>query len=146
MGRVASESSHHTRQAATIRMATIARRAWSRMGLAAGLRAAAAAAAGSSQSSKPFHKLLFRVAAVAAAPPPTPPPSPSPLPTRSSLAFARVATAATPMTWSAGGDNGVSGRARVPHPPRPYPTAGQGLTLVHFSAQLERFVWDRGCA
>jgi hypothetical protein len=25
-------------------------------------------------------------------------------------------------------------------------TNGQGLTLVHFSAQLERFVWDRGCA
>ena len=24
--------------------------------------------------------------------------------------------------------------------------SGQGLTLVHFSAQLERFVWDRGCA
>ena len=23
---------------------------------------------------------------------------------------------------------------------------GQGLTLVRFSAQLERFVWDRGCA
>ena len=22
----------------------------------------------------------------------------------------------------------------------------QGLTLVNFSAQLERFVWDRGCA
>jgi len=22
----------------------------------------------------------------------------------------------------------------------------QGLTLVHISAQLERFVWDRGCA
>jgi len=22
----------------------------------------------------------------------------------------------------------------------------QGLTLVHFSAQPERFVWDRGCA
>jgi hypothetical protein len=22
----------------------------------------------------------------------------------------------------------------------------QGLTLVHFSAQLERFVWCRGCA
>jgi len=22
----------------------------------------------------------------------------------------------------------------------------QGLTLVHFSAQLERFSWDRGCA
>ena len=22
----------------------------------------------------------------------------------------------------------------------------QGLTLVHLSAQLERFVWDRGCA
>jgi len=21
----------------------------------------------------------------------------------------------------------------------------QGLTLVHFSAQLERFLWDRGC-
>ena len=25
-------------------------------------------------------------------------------------------------------------------------TLGQGLTLVHFSAQLERFVWDRGYA
>jgi hypothetical protein len=24
--------------------------------------------------------------------------------------------------------------------------ASQGLTLVHFSAQLERFFWDRGCA
>jgi hypothetical protein len=23
---------------------------------------------------------------------------------------------------------------------------GQGLTLVNFSAQLERFLWDRGCA
>jgi hypothetical protein len=22
----------------------------------------------------------------------------------------------------------------------------QGLTLVHFSAQLERLLWDRGCA
>ena len=22
----------------------------------------------------------------------------------------------------------------------------QGLTLVHFSAQLQRFFWDRGCA
>jgi len=29
--------------------------------------------------------------------------------------------------------------------PAPAPE-GQGLTLVHFSAQLERFVWDRGCA
>ena len=25
------------------------------------------------------------------------------------------------------------------------PTVGQGLTLVHFSAQLERCLWDRGC-
>jgi len=25
-------------------------------------------------------------------------------------------------------------------------TTHQGLTLVHFSAQLERFPWDRGCA
>jgi len=24
--------------------------------------------------------------------------------------------------------------------------AVQGLTLVHFSAHFERFVWDRGCA
>jgi hypothetical protein len=24
--------------------------------------------------------------------------------------------------------------------------AWQGLTLVHLSAQLERFLWDRGCA
>jgi len=23
--------------------------------------------------------------------------------------------------------------------------AAQGLTLVHFSAQLKSFVWDRGC-
>jgi hypothetical protein len=28
----------------------------------------------------------------------------------------------------------------------PSAAGGQGLTLVHFSAQLERFVWDRGCA
>ena len=26
-----------------------------------------------------------------------------------------------------------------------YVGAGQGLTLVHFSAQLKRFLWDRGC-
>jgi len=25
-------------------------------------------------------------------------------------------------------------------------TEQQGLTLVHSSAQLERFFWDRGCA
>jgi len=25
-------------------------------------------------------------------------------------------------------------------------TAAQGLTLVRFFAQIERFVWDRGCA
>jgi len=25
-------------------------------------------------------------------------------------------------------------------------TSFQGLTLVHFSAQAERFAWDRGCA
>jgi len=24
-------------------------------------------------------------------------------------------------------------------------TRRQGLTLVHFSAQLKRFLWDRGC-
>jgi len=30
--------------------------------------------------------------------------------------------------------------SRVPAP------SSQGHTLVHFSAQLERFVWDRGCA
>jgi hypothetical protein len=29
----------------------------------------------------------------------------------------------------------------MPSGPGPW---GQGLTLVHFSAQLERFVWDRG--
>ena len=28
----------------------------------------------------------------------------------------------------------------------PNATPRQGLTLVHFSAQLERFVWDRECA
>jgi len=30
--------------------------------------------------------------------------------------------------------------------PRAMYDLGQGLTLVHFSAQLERFVWDRGGA
>jgi len=30
---------------------------------------------------------------------------------------------------------------------RPFPDGThQGLTLVHFSAQLERFVWEKGCA
>ena len=35
------------------------------------------------------------------------------------------------------------------HTARPASTSfasRQGLTLVQFSAQLERFVWDRGCA
>jgi hypothetical protein len=27
-----------------------------------------------------------------------------------------------------------------------FPPSRQGLTLVHFRAQLERFVWDRECA
>jgi hypothetical protein len=30
--------------------------------------------------------------------------------------------------------------------PRTSTTTRQGLTLAHSSAQLERFVWDRGCA
>ena len=30
--------------------------------------------------------------------------------------------------------------------PRPGGQGHEGLTLVHFSPQLERFVWDRGCA
>jgi len=25
------------------------------------------------------------------------------------------------------------------------PASGQGLTLVHFKAQLEHYLWDRGC-
>jgi hypothetical protein len=38
-----------------------------------------------------------------------------------------------------------------PNPPHPLRRdrclrRRQGLTLVHFSAQLERFLWDRGCA
>jgi hypothetical protein len=37
---------------------------------------------------------------------------------------------------------GVSGDRHHPLPP----PSGQGLTLVHFSAQVERFVCDRGCA
>jgi hypothetical protein len=28
----------------------------------------------------------------------------------------------------------------------PLALEGQGLTLVHFSAQLERFLWHKGCA
>jgi hypothetical protein len=27
-----------------------------------------------------------------------------------------------------------------------YPGKGQGLTIVPLSAQLKRFVWDRGCS
>jgi len=30
-------------------------------------------------------------------------------------------------------------------PPRPASSASSGLTLVHISAQRERFVWNRGC-
>jgi len=29
---------------------------------------------------------------------------------------------------------------------KPCAAASQGLTLAHFKAQLERFLWDRGCA
>jgi len=42
-------------------------------------------------------------------------------------------------------------RAAAPHlaasswPSAADSTSRQGLTVVHFSAQLERFVWDRGC-
>ena len=36
------------------------------------------------------------------------------------------------------GEGGTSSEAASPWE--------QGLTLVQFSAQLERFVWDRGCA
>jgi len=36
----------------------------------------------------------------------------------------------------------ASSRLEPHSPDRP----GQGLTLVHFSAQLERFLWDRWCA
>ena len=37
----------------------------------------------------------------------------------------------------------------MPTPPTPQMSCyeqRQGLTLVHVSAQLERFTWDRGCA
>jgi len=40
----------------------------------------------------------------------------------------------------------------VEHGPLPsvdedgFDTTTQGLTLVHFSAELERFLWDKGCA
>jgi hypothetical protein len=40
----------------------------------------------------------------------------------------------------------------VPQPPEApstntaSPAVSQGLTHVYFSAQLKRFVWDRGCA
>ena len=36
--------------------------------------------------------------------------------------------------------------SRRTHTSRPTGTRDQGLTLAHFSAQLERFYWDRGCA
>jgi hypothetical protein len=44
---------------------------------------------------------------------------------------------------SASASMGV-GAAAAPAPDAS-PTAGQGLTLVHSSAQLERFLWDKGC-
>jgi hypothetical protein len=46
---------------------------------------------------------------------------------------ARVAAAATAAAIPSKGENVVL-------------LARQGLTLVHFSAQLERCVWDGGCA
>jgi hypothetical protein len=41
------------------------------------------------------------------------------------------------------GDGGAGASAGVD---LPFAYGRQGLTLVHFSAQLERLVWDRGCA
>jgi hypothetical protein len=37
-------------------------------------------------------------------------------------------------------------RAAAPNSSKAKKSCRQGLTLVHFSAQLECFVWDRGCA
>jgi len=46
---------------------------------------------------------------------------------------------------SAASDREYGSVARVVTRPPP-PLHGQGLTLVHFSPQLERFLWDRGGA
>jgi len=37
------------------------------------------------------------------------------------------------------------GGSLIGHSPDLVANARQGLTLVHFSAQRKRFLWDRGC-
>ena len=39
--------------------------------------------------------------------------------------------------------HGIDYNAEIPFEKKPAP--GQGLTLVHFSAQRKRFWWDKGC-
>jgi hypothetical protein len=64
----------------------------------------------------------------------------------------RAEEAAEAECWT---EETEDGRRRTEEVPRHSGIAGateqqleewQGLTLVHFSAQLERFLWDRGCA
>jgi hypothetical protein len=53
----------------------------------------------------------------------------------------------TPRAWRAWcGAGGITTPACPARGPPSRRRCGQGLTLVHFSAQLEHFVWDRGCA
>jgi len=71
-----------------------------------------------------------------------------------SIAAAAPGSAGSP--FGLGGEEGVlavhypafvAPGTRLPFAYYQHPTHGwQGLTLVHFSAQLERFSWDRGCA
>jgi len=49
---------------------------------------------------------------------------------------------ASPRAWI----SDISGNASASGTRQTFTTSYQGLTLVHFSAQLERFLWDRGCA
>jgi hypothetical protein len=54
-----------------------------------------------------------------------------------------VLTAAAASIGDGGGANNNHHRQRLPAI-RDHAGGRQGLTLVHFSAQLERFVWDGG--
>ena len=55
------------------------------------------------------------------------------------LAAAAAAIALEPTTAAAAA-------AAIAFEPGAAAAATQGMTLVHFSAQLERCLWDRGCA
>jgi len=103
-----------------------------------GIAAAAAAAAAAAESRADCAAAA--AAADAAVPRPA---TPAPLPDTPAPTTPAPTTPPAPYPgWS----HGVQGAASTPGSCAVSAAATQGLTLVHFSAQLERFVWDRECA